>query len=66
MNEIIRMSLLRHDDITMLRHLLRSLYSKNEQSNAAEGSGQVFGGLMSERTRSIVARVHANEAHRQN
>lgn len=35
-------------------------------NGASEGSGSVFGGLMSERSRAIVSRVHANEASRQN
>ena len=63
MNDIIKLSLLRHDDITQLRQLLRTLHSR---TGSNEGSGSVFGGLMSERTRAIVSRVHANEASRQN
>jgi vacuolar-type H+-ATPase catalytic subunit A/Vma1 len=34
--------------------------------NATNGSGQVFGGLLSERTQQIVAKVLSNETSRQN
>ena len=57
---------MRHDDIAMLKQLLKALYTKTESLNAANGSGQVFGGLMSERSRAIVGKVHSNEAYRQN
>ena len=66
MADILKISLHRHDDISMLRQLLRTLYSKNEEQNVVDGSGSVSGGLMSERTRAMVAKVHSNEAHRQN
>ena len=39
MTDILKSSLLRHDDISMLRQLLRSLHLKNVQQNAADGSG---------------------------
>ena len=52
MNDILKLSLLRHDDITQLRQLLRSLTSRSVTSQ--EGHGSVFGGLMSERSRAIV------------
>ena len=66
MNDILKQSLHRHDDLSMLRQLLRSLYTKAEQQAQANGSGQVFGGLLGERARAIVAKVHSNEAQRQN
>lgn len=39
MNDIMKFSLLRHDDIGMLRQLLKSLYLKTEQMNKTNGSG---------------------------
>ena len=39
LTDILRHGLMRHDDISMLRQLLKTLYARTRQQDAADGSG---------------------------